>query len=1149
MHAGCALAASTVAAKAGINNPGSASAGPPVTTPTGRVVLNMNQPTYFDNLYPYLNILHGAGEVHFQNGSTTLFRSDAPPGGQAFGNPSAYGVCIDNNGQPIDMSGATGVNNFTQIFFNNGSLISPQIAGVSFTLMWTGGIGWQGQINGQSTGNIGQFTATGASSSFAATLPATAETLMYIQFNVNTGSKASPPQNIALVPTAFVAAYLAGAIFFPSWFSQTNATGGILRCMPIQNTPSNNTTTSIDSIATTACYNWNGQAGLSNGVPMSVLSALALQSNKHIWLNIQQGFISPKLKVFQNPSNVQSFYDVTLGAVTSANPAVINFNFNQPWVGGDNLILSQANVNFAGTFAGSIICTDLASSIFTKAGHNFVKGQAIMPGTLYSGNGDSGTYPTGFSKGTVYFATNITANTFQIASSLANANAGTALTLTGTMKGPVQVFGAITGGSGYTNGTYTAVPITGGTGTLCTATVVVSGGVVTAVIPDNTAPPNSGSGNGYTKGDSLSALAANIGGTGSGFSVVVGSVVIRVTQVITGNSLGVASSTAKTATLSGPGSDTSLYGVQLGNISIASSVMTSSRGSGWWEVGEQVQFGTYDGVLQDQATYPPEITKGTKYFIVNSSGGTFQISTTLQGSPMTLTGSGVGQLNAYKSTNVTSGVVQSVFDAAYTYTQVRRFANFFNLAFAGTKIIAYYEYANEIWNPGGGQETNALLAAQGPIFFDASISTGVGDKLAGYVQAVVANALFDEYGGDKTRYKVMLGDFQTVDIGGGGHFNNCLTGIGLWQTATSSARTIQNLFDHIIVTNYWSQSYCPNGSTVACTFNTGTSTVAITGSISLGAPFKFHATSGSLPSPLAENTTYWLVGSSPNFGIATTPLGSPVTLSGTLGTYTCYHCGSDVIGELIQQSIALNISLPGTWPTKYSYYEAQLRQDSNDMRWTSGQGTTFNSTPGYDSFNWSASVYAAITANFLAVGKPCAGLSLMPYEGGDDNSPQGGFWALFGQGTAPNNGVSITASIAGTTLQVTGGSSQFVAIGADITGAGVTAGTIITGIRTDLGAGFYTVNNSQTVGSSTLTLQNTTFQDFYLTTMYSDTYAQAFVDFYNLVGPTYFGGHISQFLDTNAFGTQQNQGTYGMARYIGDNNPRVTWVSFVNNLP
>lgn len=1133
-----------------------------VATPTGRVVLNINAPNYFNNLYPYLNILHGGDGVHFANGGgTTLFRTDAPPGGSSFAIPSAYGVCVDNNGQPIDMSAAVGVDRFSQIFFNNTSLISPQLAGVSYTLMWTGGIGWSGQIVGQTLGLIGSFTATGATSSVAIMLPASGETLMYIQFVKGTGSLASPPQNIALVPTASVAAYNAGAIFSPAWFSQTNATGGILRCMPIQNTPSNNLTTSIDTTPTTACYNWNGQSGINNGVPLSVLSALALQSNKHIWLNIQQGFISPKIKVISNPSNVQSFYDITLGAVTSANPAVLNFASNQPWVNGDNLLVIGANVNFAGTFAGSIICTDLAASIFTKAGHNFVKGQAVLPGTLYSGSGDSSTYPTGFSKGTTYFATNITANTFQIASTLANANAGTALTLTGTMKGPVQVFGAITGGSGYTNGTYTAVPMTGGTGTLCTATVVVSGGAVTAVIPDNTAPPNSGSGNGYTKGDTLSALAANIGGTGSGFSVAVGSVVIRVTQIITTNSLGVASSTTKTATLSGPGSDTSLYGIQLGNISIASSIITSSRGSGWWQVGEQVQFGTYDGVLQDQATYPPEITKGTKYFIVNSSGGTFQISTTLQGSPMTLTGSGVGQLNAYKSTNVTSCSVQSVFDATYTYTQVRRFANFFNLALAGTKIIAYYEYANEIWNPGGGQETSALMNAQGPVFFDVSISTGPGDKLAGYIQALVANALFDEYGGDKTRYKMMLGDFQSTDVGGGGHFNNCLTGIGLWQIATGSIRTIQNLFDHIIVTNYWSQSYSGNSNTVAATFNTGTSTVAIAnttnaaggsspGPVSLGAPFKFHATSGSLPSPLAENTTYWLVGSSPNFGIATTPLGSPVTLSGTLGTYTCYHCGSDVIGELIQQSIALNNSLPGTWPTKYSYFEAQLRQDSNDMRWTGGQGNPFVNGPGYASFAWAAAqIYPVITANFLAVGKPCAGLSLMPYEGGDDNSPQNGFWALFNNSNGTTSGVSITASIAGTTLQVTGGSSSFVSIGGDITGAGVTAGTMVVGIRTDLGAGFYTVNNSQTVASSTLTFGNTTFQDFFLTTMYSDAYAQAFVDFYNLVGPTYFNGYISQFLDTNAFGMQQNQGTYGMARYIGDNNPRVTWVSYVNNLP
>lgn len=77
----------------------------------------------------------------------------------------------------------------------------------------------------------------------------------------------------------------------------------------------------------------------------------------------------------------------------------------------------------------------------------------------------------------------------------------------------------IAGGSGYTNGTYYGTFLTGGSGTLAFAVVTVSGGAVTAV--DVTYSP----GNKYKVGDVLSATAASIGGTGSGFTCTVNAIV------------------------------------------------------------------------------------------------------------------------------------------------------------------------------------------------------------------------------------------------------------------------------------------------------------------------------------------------------------------------------------------------------------------------------------------------------------------------------------------------------------------------------------------------------------------------------------------------------------------------------------------------
>jgi hypothetical protein len=71
-----------------------------------------------------------------------------------------------------------------------------------------------------------------------------------------------------------------------------------------------------------------------------------------------------------------------------------------------------------------------------------------------------------------------------------------------------------TSGSGYVSSTYTNVPLTGGTGTGALATIIVSGGSVTTTTVST-------SGTGYTAGDVLSASNTNLGGSGSGFTTTV----------------------------------------------------------------------------------------------------------------------------------------------------------------------------------------------------------------------------------------------------------------------------------------------------------------------------------------------------------------------------------------------------------------------------------------------------------------------------------------------------------------------------------------------------------------------------------------------------------------------------------------------------
>jgi hypothetical protein len=87
------------------------------------------------------------------------------------------------------------------------------------------------------------------------------------------------------------------------------------------------------------------------------------------------------------------------------------------------------------------------------------------------------------------------------------------------LPGGILALNNLIGGAGYASGQssiYNLVPLTGGAGTGALATVSVTNGIVTAC---NIAQFNQGSG--YTAGNVLSAAAANLGGTGAGFTITV----------------------------------------------------------------------------------------------------------------------------------------------------------------------------------------------------------------------------------------------------------------------------------------------------------------------------------------------------------------------------------------------------------------------------------------------------------------------------------------------------------------------------------------------------------------------------------------------------------------------------------------------------
>lgn len=123
----------------------------------------------------------------------------------------------------------------------------------------------------------------------------------------------------------------------------------------------------------------------------------------------------------------------------------------------------------------------------------------------------------------------------------------------GGSAGLILSFGVISGGSGYVNGSYANVPLTGGSGAGALATVTVVGNTVTTLAITNP-------GSHYIAGDVLSAAASSIGGSGSGFSVPVGAIqgtgtgMVGSLGTITGGSGGTSGTYANIALTGGLGS-------------------------------------------------------------------------------------------------------------------------------------------------------------------------------------------------------------------------------------------------------------------------------------------------------------------------------------------------------------------------------------------------------------------------------------------------------------------------------------------------------------------------------------------------------------------------------------------------------------------
>jgi hypothetical protein len=183
------------------------------------------------------------------------------------------------------------------------------------------------------------------------------------------------------------------------------------------------------------------------------------------------------------------------GAVISAVPSIGGIGYTT----GNTLTTSQANIG-AGVYTfGTVV----ASALFTDGVYSHVP--------LIGGHGTNATTTVTVSGGNVTSIA-VTPNGGGTGYVIGDVLTGTVSTLLG---GHILAVGTLAGGTLYSNGSYTNVPLTGGHGSGATASIVVAGGAVasaTIILP----------GTGYTVGDTLSVNSIIVGNSIASLNTLVG---------------------------------------------------------------------------------------------------------------------------------------------------------------------------------------------------------------------------------------------------------------------------------------------------------------------------------------------------------------------------------------------------------------------------------------------------------------------------------------------------------------------------------------------------------------------------------------------------------------------------------------------------
>lgn len=244
---------------------------------------------------------------------------------------------------------------------------------------------------------IGQAALAGATGSTALGSNASAQGIDSTAIGIN--AVASAPHQVVL-GTAAETVVIPGALSFsPGGQVVTNLV------------PSNDTTGTTDTANVNAAISSFGSGG----------GLVILAPGKFYWIGNQVIASSPGVSIRGSGRNSTYVYGVASGDVFRMFWAGTYSDGTTQGGGITGLTLDGSNM----TSSIAYTATNASPAVFTATGSGFVAGQIV---TL-----SGGSPPSGFSNGTLYYAVNPTANTFQLAAS----SGGTAINSSGTGNGNV----------------------------------------------------------------------------------------------------------------------------------------------------------------------------------------------------------------------------------------------------------------------------------------------------------------------------------------------------------------------------------------------------------------------------------------------------------------------------------------------------------------------------------------------------------------------------------------------------------------------------------------------------------------------------------------------------------------------------------------